>query len=33
MAQAALILATADPQVLTGRIAYSQDLLKENGML
>ncbi len=33
MAKAALILATADPKVLTGRIAYSQDLLKEHGML
>ena len=29
MAQAALVLATCDPSVLTGRIAYSQDLLKE----
>lgn len=33
MAKAALVLATCDPKVLTGRIAYSQDLLKENGML
>ncbi len=33
MARAALVLATADPQKLTGRIAYSQDLLKEFGML
>jgi citronellol/citronellal dehydrogenase len=33
MAKAALVLATADPQQLTGRIAYSQDLLKEAGML
>lgn len=33
MARAALLLATADPKKLTGRIAYSQDLLKEFGML
>ncbi len=33
MARAALLLATADPKRLTGRIAYSQDLLKEFGML
>ncbi len=33
MARAALLLATADPKLLTGRIAYSQDLLKEFGML
>ena len=33
MAKAALLLATADPKKLTGRIAYSQDLLKEFGLL
>jgi NAD(P)-dependent dehydrogenase (short-subunit alcohol dehydrogenase family) len=33
MAKAALILATADPKVLTGRICYTQELLKEMGML
>ena len=33
MADAALILATCDPRALTGRIAYSQDLLKEAGQL
>ncbi|MBI3537729.1 MAG: SDR family NAD(P)-dependent oxidoreductase [Chloroflexi bacterium] len=33
MARAALLLATADPKKLTGRIAYSQDFLKEFGML
>jgi citronellol/citronellal dehydrogenase len=31
MAEAALVLATCDPKVLTGRITYSQDLLKEVG--
>jgi citronellol/citronellal dehydrogenase len=29
MAEAALVLATCDPKILTGRITYSQDLLKE----
>ncbi len=33
MAKAALVLATADPKTLTGRVAYSQDLLKEKGIL
>ncbi len=33
MARAALLLATADPKKLTGRIVYSQDLLKEFGLL
>ena len=33
MADAALVLATCDPRALTGRIAYSQDLLKEAGQL
>lgn len=33
MARAALALAICDPQKLTGRIAYSQDLLKELGQL
>lgn len=33
MARAALVLATASPQELTGRIAYSQDLLRERGLL
>ena len=33
MAKAALILATCDPKKLTGRIAYSQPLLKEHGQL
>ena len=33
MAKAALILATADSKKLTGRIAYSQDLMKEFGMM
>ena len=33
MAKAALILATCDPKTLTGRVAYSQPLLKEHGQL
>jgi citronellol/citronellal dehydrogenase len=33
MAKAALALATCDPQKLTGRITYSQDLLKELRLL
>ena len=33
MADAALVLATCDPRALTGRIASSQDLLKEAGQL
>jgi NAD(P)-dependent dehydrogenase (short-subunit alcohol dehydrogenase family) len=33
MARAALALATCDPQKLTGRITYSQDLLREQGLL
>jgi NAD(P)-dependent dehydrogenase (short-subunit alcohol dehydrogenase family) len=33
MARAALILATCDPAKLTGRIAYSQELLREHGEL
>ncbi len=33
MAKAALILATCDPQTLTGRVTYSQPLLKEHGQL
>lgn len=33
MARAALFLATCDPRTCTGRIAYSQPLLKENGLL
>jgi hypothetical protein len=33
MARAALILATCDPQTVTGRITYSQDLLREAGQL
>jgi citronellol/citronellal dehydrogenase len=32
MAEAALQLCSADPKVLTGRIAYSQDLLAELGV-
>jgi NAD(P)-dependent dehydrogenase (short-subunit alcohol dehydrogenase family) len=32
MAKAALVLATADPKVLTGRICYTQELLKEMGL-
>jgi len=33
MAKAALILATCDPKELTGRITYSQPLLKKHGLL
>jgi len=33
MAKAALILATCDAKTLTGRVAYSQPLLKEHGQL
>jgi NAD(P)-dependent dehydrogenase (short-subunit alcohol dehydrogenase family) len=33
MAKAALILATCDPKDLTGRITYSQPLLKKQGLL
>jgi citronellol/citronellal dehydrogenase len=33
MARAALILATCDPKELTGRITYSQPLLKQHGLL
>ncbi len=33
MAKAALILATCDPKTLTGRVKYSQPLLKEHGQL
>ena len=33
MAKATLILATCDPKTLTGRVAYSQPLLKEHGQL
>lgn len=33
MAQATLILATCDPKELTGRITYSQPLLKKHGRL
>jgi citronellol/citronellal dehydrogenase len=33
MAKAALVLATCDPKRLTGRIAYSQPLLREHGLL
>lgn len=33
MAKAALVLATASAQELTGRICYSQELLKERGLL
>jgi NAD(P)-dependent dehydrogenase (short-subunit alcohol dehydrogenase family) len=33
MAKAALVLVTGDPKSLTGRIAYSQSLLKEHGLL
>lgn len=33
MAKAALILATCDPKTLTGRVTYSQPLLKEHGQL
>ena len=33
MAKAALVLATCDAKVLTGRITYSQPLLKEHGLL
>jgi citronellol/citronellal dehydrogenase len=33
MARAALLLATCDPKEVTGRIAYSQPLLKQNGLL
>jgi NAD(P)-dependent dehydrogenase (short-subunit alcohol dehydrogenase family) len=33
MARAALILATCDPKELTGRICYSQSLLKKTGQL
>ena len=32
MAAAALMLCHADPQAMTGRIAYSQDLLNELGV-
>jgi citronellol/citronellal dehydrogenase len=32
MAEAALLLCSGDPKVLTGRIAYSQDLLDELGV-
>jgi hypothetical protein len=32
MAQAALLLCQHDPQDLTGRITYSQDLLTELGV-
>ena len=30
MAEAALMLCSAEPKTLTGRIAYSQELLSEN---
>jgi NAD(P)-dependent dehydrogenase (short-subunit alcohol dehydrogenase family) len=33
MAKAALVLATCDPKELTGRITYSQPLLKKQGLL
>ncbi|MBI5878009.1 MAG: SDR family NAD(P)-dependent oxidoreductase [Chloroflexi bacterium] len=33
MAQATLLLATCDPAQVTGRVAYSQDILKEFGWL
>lgn len=33
MARAALLLATCDPKTVTGRIAYSQPLLREYGLL
>ena len=33
MAKAALILACCDPKTLTGRVTYSQPLLKEHGQL
>ncbi len=33
MAKAALILATCDPRELTGRITYSQPLLRQHGLL
>lgn len=33
MAKAALVLATCDPTELTGRITYSQPLLKQHGLL
>jgi citronellol/citronellal dehydrogenase len=32
MAEAALLLCHREPQTLTGRIAYSQELLKESGV-
>jgi hypothetical protein len=32
MAEAALMLCSAEPRTLTGRIAYSQDLLAERGV-
>ena len=32
MAEAALVLCSGDPKILTGKIAYSQDLLDEHGL-